>query len=180
MPLPSNPLVNPDDFNRVIIASSIISPGLASLSGGAERPYNWDVRYALGLQGAVIMYWGWKLSESIKFTFKFWTAEQINEFFTVFLPALKYDVTKKNPKPVSIYHPVLAANDIVSVVTKSIGPLVDAGSQLWTVTVEFLEYRLPKRQNVAKTPDTIETRKPTALDAQDREIAKLLAMAAQP
>lgn len=180
MPLPSNPLVNPDDFNRVIIASSIVSPGIAALSGGAERPYWWDVRYAMGLQGAVIMYWGWKLSESVKFTFKFWEAQQIAEFYSTFLPALKYDVTKKRPTPVSIYHPVLAANDIVSVVTKSIGPLVDAGQQLWTVTVEFLEYRLPKRQNLARTPDTVNTNKPTALDAQDKEIAKLLAMAALP
>jgi hypothetical protein len=180
VPLPSNPLVNPDDFNRVIIASSIISPGLASLSGGAERPYNWDIRYAPGLQGAVIMYWGWKLSESIKFTFKFWEAQQIADFYSTFLPALKYDVNKKRPTPVSIYHPVLAANDVVNVVTKSIGPLVDAGQQLWTCTVEFLEYRLPKRQNLAVTPDKVDTKKPTALDAQDREIAKLLVMAAQP
>lgn len=178
MPLPANPLENPSALD-VLVVTGVASPGIVSLQGG-ERPYNWDVRYALGLQGAVIMYWGWKLSENIKFTFKFWEAAQITEFYTSFLPLLQYDVTKRRPKPVTVYHPILQANDITSVVTKEIGPLVDLGNQLWSVTVTFLEYRLPKRQKAAVTPDSAQEKRPIVLDRQDHEILSLTAMAGLP
>lgn len=181
----ANPLVSPEQFDFLNVAGTI-SPGVCKLEG-SSRPYKWDVKDAPGSQGATETYRGWRPSEGIKFKFLMWTAAQIDEFFGTFVPLLQYDATKSNPKPINVLHPVLAANGITNIVTKEIGPLVDSGSQLWSVTVEFIEYRPAPKKNATSTPTGTNSNskpgtgnKPTAQDEQDKEIQRLLDKARQP
>jgi hypothetical protein len=149
------------------------------LTDGASRPYKWDLKDGAGIQGATITYRGLRPSEGIKFVFKFWTRDQIVEFYRDFLPLLTYDATKKAPKPISVLHPILAANDIFDLVTKEVGELTHEGQQLWSVAVEFIEYRPANKKNVTTTPKDSDTNKdetgdkPTVQDAQDIEIESL-------
>jgi hypothetical protein len=185
MPLIANPLRNPTAFDFIVVAG-VKSPGIFELNGG-ERPYKWDVKDTAGAQGATITYRGWNLSTGIKGKFKFWTADQIDEFVDNFLPLLKYDATKKNPSPIQISYPALLLNDIRNVVTDSIGPLVDLGAQLWSVEVTWIEYAPAAKKNATTTPTSTTgsspskaSQKPTALDEQDKQIQQLLIEAQKP
>lgn len=182
----ANPLTSPEQYDFLNVAG-VISPGVFVLDGGG-RPYKWDVKDAAGTQGATETYRGLRPSESIKGKFLFWQASQIDEFYNNFVGLLHYDATKKDPKPVDVLHPALAANGITSLITIDVGPLThEDGKQLWSVTVEFKEYRPAKKKNVTKTPvNTVPFGppsnlagggKPTAQDEQDREIERLLARA---
>lgn len=180
----ANPFDSPEQYDFLNVAG-VINPGLFILDGGT-RPYKWDVKDTAGAQGATITYRGLRPSDDIKGEFQFWTAAQITEFYGTFIALLQYDATKSNPKPVDVLHPVLAANGITSVVTKEIGPLKHVGKQLWSVTVEFMEYRPAKKKNATSTPTATKTDnktnggKPTAQDTQDKEITKLMALANAP
>jgi len=183
--LPIGDGADTDAYNFIIVAG-VRSPGVASWSG-ASRTYNWDVKQTSGSQGATETYRGWKVSEGIKFTLQMWEASQLTFFYSTFKPLLSYDATKKNPKPISIQHPILMANDIFNVVTINIGELVNAGKQLWTVELEFTEYRPPPKKNATSTPNGTQNTspdkagsKPTAQDAQDQELARLTAEFGKP
>jgi hypothetical protein len=174
----ANPLVSPEQFDFLNVAGTI-SPGVCKLEG-SSRPYKWDIKDAPGSQGASETYRGWRPSEGIKFKFRFWTAAQIDEFFGTFLPLLQYDATKSSPKPVNVLHPVLAANGITNLVTKEIGPLIDEGNQLWSVAVEFIEFRPAPKKNATSTPNgtNINTKpdtgsKPTAQEQQNETAERL-------
>lgn len=178
MVLLANPLSNPAAWNVVLVAG-VANPGVARIVDGGNRPYKWDVKDTAGAQGGTTTYRGFKNSEHLRVRYEFWTREQIDQFYAEYYPLLKYDALKTAPKPVAISHPALAANDITTVVTNDIGALLDLGGQLWSVTVEFIEYRPPKKQNVTTTPNGAATsssksNQPSVEDAQDRQIAKLL------
>ncbi len=188
MSLLANPLRNPELLDIAVI-SGRMAPGLFRLVDGGSRAYKWDVKDSAGAQGSTETYRGFKPSDGINGRFEFWTAEQIDEFYQVIIPLLKYDGTKKDPLPIALHHPVLYANDITQVVVEDIGPLKDLGAQLWSVTVKFLEYRPAKKANVTSTPaklgrefhpDPNANTTPTAADAQDRELEALLAEARKP
>jgi hypothetical protein len=179
----ANPLRLPEQYDFLNVAG-ILSPGVFVLSGGS-RPYKWDIKDAAGTQGATETYRGLRPSDDVKGKFLFWTADQIDEFFTKFVPLLHYDATKSSPKPIDVLHPVLAANGITTLVTTNVGPLTHEGQQLWSVTVEFTEFKPAKKKNATTTPNSTKTTtntagKPTAQDAQDKEIEKLLELAKKP
>lgn len=171
-----SPLENPAEYDRVVVAG-ITTGGIVEVTG-AERKFNWDVKKSAGSQGQTITYRGWDLAKP-KLKFKFWRSDQIDTFYQQVIPALYYDAEKTSPQPVDIYHPKLFANQILWIVTESIGDLVDDGAQLWTVTIDALEYRKATSKNATATPSTANTAqngagtKPTVLDDQDREIQKL-------
>ncbi len=178
----ANPLgagADPGAFDFCTV-SGVRSMGILKWSGSG-RKYKWDRKDGAGSQGATLTYRGWDISEGIKFQFLMWTREQIEFCYNTFIPLLEYDATKKNPKPINIQHPVLMANNIFSVVTYEIGELVSAGQQLWSVDITFSEYRPPAKKNATSTPNGSATpkplsggSKPTAQDAQDAEIQRLL------
>ncbi len=174
-----SPLENPADYDSITIAgiTFALANGIVEVTG-AERKYPWDNKRGPGSQGSTITYRGWDLAEP-KLKFKFWQKAQIDGFYSQIIPALAYDASKTDPKPYDVYHPKLFANDIFWLVTKSIGDLVDEGAQLWTVTVETLEYRQAKAQNATVTPSTSSSAgaggsntatKPSATEALQRAI----------
>lgn len=179
-----SPLGNPTDYNGATIAGIKFNDKQPAPMNfivevtGAERKFSWDVKRSAGSQGQTITYRGWDLAKP-KLKFKFWTDEQITAFWQQIVPVMYYDAEKQNPKPWDIYHPKTFASMIFWLVTEQIGDLVDEGGQLWTVTVECLEYRQAKAKNATSTPEQSNNNqggngtKPTALDAQDREIQQL-------
>lgn len=179
--LSANPLESPDAWDK-LVAAGVENPGLFVLAGGGNRVYSWEVKDPQGGQGGFVTYKGWALSDGIKGRFKFWTAQQIADFYSTYMPLLQYDATKQAPKPVDVYHPALLANGITSVVVKDISPLTDEGAQLWYVDVEMVEYGPPPKKNATTTPNgskgsDSKSTKPSAQDQQDLEIEQLLAEA---
>lgn len=187
--LTSNPLLTPGDYD-VISVAGVSSPGVVEVTG-AERPYKWDTKEAAGAQGATITYRGWDLAKP-KLKFRFWRADQISEFYQSFVPLLQYDASKTSPKPVDCYHPALVASNIKSVVVTNLGQLTHEGAQLYSVTVDLLEYRPAPKVNATSTPKSAapnNTNKSSgatgpqhspAEDALDKAIADARAQAARP
>lgn len=132
------------------------------------------------MQGALLIYRGWRLSDNIKFQFQFWQPEQIELYYRQFDPLLSYDARKLGPKPLLCFHPVLAYNNVNLIVIKEKGPLKDLGNGLWSVTHDVCEYRKPPRINVTTKPEDPNTRKPNIEDKQDARLSELLDMANKP
>lgn len=182
--LTANPLINPEAFDKITMAGEV-NPGLFRLQG-AERIYDWDVKDGPGSQGSVVTYRGWKPTDDLVFRFEAWTAAQIDALAS-YVDRFRYDATKVSPKPVDVYHPILAANEIYSVIIKSIGPLTLEDKQLYSITIKAAEYRPPAKKNATTTPKASAgatgdkaAAKPSVKDAQDVEIERLMALARQP
>jgi hypothetical protein len=177
-----SPLDDPSNYNKATIAgidtAAISSPAMVVVVSGCDRKYSWDTKKSAGSQGQTITYRGWDLAKP-KIKFVMWTIEQQRAFYNQIVPVLSYDADKQAPKPFDIYHPLLFACEIYWLVTESIGALVDEGNQLWTVTVETLEYKQAKAKNATTTPEQANQNqngsatKPTAADKQDVEIERL-------
>jgi hypothetical protein len=148
--LSASPLDSPGIYDKLVV-SGRVSPGVFQLQGG-ERSYNWDKKKAAGAQGATSTYLGWNPTDGIKGKFLVWTNPDIFELTDEFLPLFQYDASKQSPKPVQVYHPVLALNQITAVTIDSIGPLTPEGKGLWSVTVEMSEFRPAPKKNAVATP----------------------------
>lgn len=182
-----SPLQNPSEYDKITIAgitTATDSHGVVEVTG-ADRGYSWDQKKSAGSQGQTITYRGWALAKP-KIKFKFWKQEQIDAFYRDIVPPIYYDATKTAPKPWDVYHPKLLANEIIWLVTEKIGDLEQPGSQLWTVTIETLEYRQATSKNATTTPKTSNTNqnggqtKPTAGQLLQEAIAAERALAALP
>lgn len=175
-----SPLENPNEYNKITLAgftTNVSDHGVVVVTG-SERKYSWDQKKTAGSQGQTITYRGWGLAKP-KLQFKFWTVQQILNFWTQLVPLMYYDADKQAPKPYDVYHPKLLASEILWLVTEQIGELEDVGNQLWSVTVETLEYRQAKANNATTTPEQSNNNngaggtKPTVADAQDQELQRL-------
>lgn len=143
-----NPIDNPGAFDA-LIAGGVQSPGIFRLQGGtAARVYKIDVRDPNGVQGAIITYRGWRPTDGIKGTFFFWERDQIDKFYREFLPIWMLDAKKYRLVPVTVSHPSLEANGITALVCKQIGDLTSSDGNLWSVSLEWVEYRVGKRIDV--------------------------------
>jgi len=175
-----SPLGDPSNYDIITIAgitTTTEANGKVEVTG-AERKFKWDVKASSGSQGQTITYRGWDLAKP-KIKFSFWTDEQIRAFYESIQAPIYYDAEKEAPKPWDVYHPKLFASQIYWLVTDSIGDLIDEGGQLWTITVETLEYRQAKAKNATSTPQTSNSNqngkatKPTVEDEQDKQIRAL-------
>ena len=180
-----NPIQNAEDWDKVQIGL-YESPGVCVVSG-AERKYGWDVKKGKGTQGATLTF---NESPPVEFSIKFmlWEIDHFVQWST-FRTLFKYDPTKKATTAIDIYHPSLADIDVKSVVCKKIGAIEHEGKQLYSVTVDLIEYHPPPKKSAVSTPDTskpnantpgIGTQPDPIADAQQAEIAKLLAEAKKP
>jgi hypothetical protein len=181
----SNPLDSPQAWDVVVI-SGVTCPGIVEM-GEWKRQHDFDVKKGKGTVGGTVTFVQKPPAEgTIKFLL--WTAEQFAAWDT-FLPLLKYDPTKKTVSAVDIYHPALDAIDVSSVVTTKIGNVVHEGKQLYSISVDFLEYFPPPNASAVSTPTQANgsppafTRNGNAANAQsgyEAEIAALLNKAQQP
>lgn len=180
-----NPIDNPQAWDTVTIGQ-VQSPGVCKVTG-FKRQNEWDIKKGKGTLGATTTYVG-KPPAKGSITFQLWTAFHFAEW-DEFRPLLKYDPTKKAVQAVDIYHPSLADIDLNSVIVENIGAIEHEGQQLYTITVDFIEYfPAPKKSAVGTPTSSSTTQKGTTpgsppdpiADAQQKEIAALLKKASEP
>ena len=181
-----NPIANPEAWDKVEIGLTE-SPGVCVISG-AERKYGWDIKRGKGTLGGTLTF---NEAPPVEFSIKFllWEEEHFEDWAT-FRTLFKYDPTKKETTAVDIYHPSLADIDVKSVVCKKIGGIEHEGKQLYSITVDLIEYHPPPKKSAVSTPDTSKpnanqsgtngTQPDPIADAQQAEIKKLLAEANKP
>lgn len=181
-----NPIDNPQVYD-VIKLGTMTSPGLCVVSG-FKRQQTWDKKLGKGTKGGTSTLTGLPpVSGTIKFYL--WEARHWDEW-ELFRPLFKHDPTKKKVQAVDIYYPTLARIDITSVVCEDIGAEEPEGLGKWSITATLLEYSPPAKKPVVGTPTGSGAggggKKPPGApldpiaDAQQKEIARLLAEAQQP
>jgi hypothetical protein len=152
-----NPIDNPQAWDFVTIAS-IDSPGVCEV-GECKRKHDYDVKKGKGTSGATTTFTG-KPPATFSIKFKLWTPAHFTAW-DAFRPLLKYDPTKKAAQAFDIYHPALADVDVKSVITESIGSIVHEGGQLYSLTVEFMEYFPASKTSAVSTPSGSQSNGPT-------------------
>jgi len=183
----ASPLAQPQLWDRVFVAG-VPSPGKATISR-AGQPFKWDEKDGPGTQGANLTYRGQRNSHfQIKLSFR---EEDHFAEWDDWQTLLAYDSTKKTVKAVDVYHPSLADRGIKSMVVENIGGIEKVAPTRWEVVIDCIKFSPPKKsptttpgsstangthatESAAGTPAT------DAQDAQQQEIAKLLAIAQQP
>ncbi len=148
-----DPITNPQAWDVIIIAGQT-SPGFCEV-GEFKRAHEWDVKKGKGVFGATTTFVG---RPPAKGTIKFylWRPSDFVAWDT-FRKLLKYDPTKTTVSAVDIFHPSLADIDVKSVVTESIGNIVHEGQQMYSISVELLEYFPPPKISAVATPSTSKT-----------------------
>lgn len=172
-----NPVDFPELYEGMYLAG-VLSPGKLTLSGH-DRVVDWDIKKGSGQSGATMTKRG---EDPIEFTATFYLVQDVSqgiddfEAWPAFLDLINSTVNGKTPKALEVYHPDLIANDIKSIVKKSVGGVVHDGKGGQTITVKFIEYRPPKKAGGSPSGSGTKPKKANAPDpnqaAQD-EIARL-------
>jgi hypothetical protein len=189
-----SPIQNPGAWD-VIVIGGVASPGVCYLSG-FKRLHEFDKKKGKGTQGATLTFTQKPPVEgTVKFLLGYQTTTGTVDHFDAwgsFVKLLKYDPTRKSVQAIDIYHPALAFIDVVSCVCTEIeAPQIegDPGQQLYTITIKLCEYNPPKKKSAVGTPTTAISNSASGVagaaadpvqDAQQKEIAALLAQAAAP
>lgn len=192
MTLITNPIDDPEAYDHFFIGNSQ-SPGLCEFDG-ACLAYLWDKKRGKGAKGATTTFTGVDIADAIKVQLRFWLGAQFDAW-DAFRQILKYDPTRKTVTALDIQYPALQRLDINSVQCTYIGQekRIDK-SGLWAVEIRFIQYAPPPPVASVATPTTSQTTStdaeraaaqagnatPSAADAQQQEIAKLLAKAQAP
>ncbi len=184
-----DPILNPQAYDFAKI-DGVENPGIVAPGGvtGFKRETEWEVKKGKGTKGGTATLTQLPPAKgSIKFLL--WEKAHFTQWVT-FRKRFKYDPTKKTVNAIDIYYPSLAKNDIHSVVTESLGLETPEGNGLWSITVDFLEYLPAPKKTATGTPSGSSSKSGAAgasgqssdpiADAQQKEIAKLLAQAQAP
>ncbi len=130
---PKSPALN------FVTVNGFPSPGKATITGAAI-PWNYDVHPGYGLSGATTIFRGRGIAE-FTLTIELWAPEH-------FLAWPLFVKLLEPPKPglklvFEMQHPILAAQDIKSVVVKSLGALERQSNGIWKCTIQLMEWRPP-------------------------------------
>src|SRR5262249_22088049 len=115
-----------------------------------KREHEWDIKKGKGTLGGTVTFVGRPPAKG-SIIFYLWTPAHFTAW-DKFRAILKFDPTKKTVQAVDIFHPSLADIEVKSVVTESIGNIVHEGQQLYSITVDFLEYFPPPKTPAIGTP----------------------------
>jgi hypothetical protein len=181
-----DPIANPVIWDFVLVGAAR-TPGIAVVHE-FKRRHEFDVKKSKGVYGATITFVG-RPPATGRVELKLWQSQHFADLQS-FIPNLKYDPTKSTVQAVDVYHPSLDLIEIRSVVCESIGNIIHAGQKLYTVELELLEYFPPPAISAVSTPTRSiadgevlgrDGTPPDPIgDANDKEIAQLLAAAQQP
>lgn len=153
------------------------SPGLAVITG-ASIPRKWDIQQGYGFSGAVVIYTG---DDVAKFTVRItlWLEEHYEEWLTFSNSVLAKPPKGQRPKALGIKHPLLnlAPLFISEVVVEDVTQLEQTEDDKWIAEIRLIQYRkpMPMLGKPNTSIDPAAPPKPTAEDAADREILKMLA-----
>ncbi len=180
-----NPIDNPQAWD-VINVGGKDNPGYCEV-GEFKRENEWDIKKGKGTKGATMTFVGLPPAKG-QIVFYLWLAQHFRDW-EAFRKLFKYDPTKKTTSAIDIYHPSLADIDISSVVTEYITNIVHVGKQMYTVTVDLVEYSPPPKASAVSTPGGSKSTGGASIpgtptdpvaDAQQKEIAALLKTASEP
>ena len=177
----ANPLLVPEAFDTIVIGGEYM-PGLAKV-GKPKRSFKWDKKEGPGTQGDSLTYRGSRLVDFV-IDLTFWESEQIDEWDAK-QPGLEPD--PRSVRALDVVHPVLERLKVRAIVVAEIGGLEDRGAGEWGVQIGINEYKAPPKVNASGSPNGSKSSSgkggnaaPTALSAQEQEIARLLAEAKKP
>lgn len=140
----------------VVSVGTVLSPGYCVVTGW-KRSYEWDVKKGKGTIGGTSTFVQTPPAEG-EITIYLWddgTLGTGHDHFlewALFQPLLQFDPTKKTVTAITIYHPVLLALGITSVVCDEIGQIeTDKATLMSTVTCKFHEYFPPATKSAVGT-----------------------------
>ena len=128
-------------------------PGIVATDGvrGFERKTTWDLKIGKGTGGAINTLATAPPAEG-SITSWLWTSDHFDAW-DMFSSLLEYHSDKQpNTQASNINYPALAYNDITQVVVHSVGIPRHLGKQLYSVTVEFIEWIPPPKTTIVSTP----------------------------
>ncbi len=172
-----NPLFFPEEWNviRVIGNPGTVSPGICVLSGW-DRKHGVDVKKGKGSKGATITFTDFPPVEG-EIEFFLWDNGSLgtghNHFYewSLFLPLLKIDPTKKSPQAINIFHPALDDLGISSVLCVEIGPLMRGAGLMYSSKCKFLEYTPQPKGSAVGTAKGTKKLTPTQAAANSAQAA---------
>lgn len=173
MPAEGGPFSLPELYDSIVLGG-VRSPGVVKITGH-DRKIGWDIKKAPGQSGASTT----RTSEDpIEFTCTFYLVSDpgqgIDDFARwdpEFATLIYSTILGASPKALDIYHPDLAANDIVSVVLASMGGAVHDGKGGVSYAVKFLEYRPAKSKG--GSPSGSKTKTKIGQDPNAEALAEL-------
>jgi hypothetical protein len=128
-------------------------PGVIDMDGirGLDRVTEWDRKKGKGMRGAVLTLTQQPLAIG-EITSLFWLAEHFQQWAD-FYDLLTYYANKNAlTNAARIEHPALQQNGIKNVVVGKIGTIRHRGKNLYSVTVEYIEWAPPPANSVVSTP----------------------------
>ena len=143
-----------DIAETTIVLGTMRSPGTCTISGH-DRKENWDVQKAKGTTGASSQLNG-KDVGTFKVTFYLVddgsadTGQGQFELWDRFEKLIRSMTDAATPIALPIYHPDLARQGFTEVSNAGIGGVTRDKLQGRTVTVDFIEYKPPKKKPAAK------------------------------
>ncbi len=139
----------------------------------APKKFGWQIQQGYGLSGAFVFPKGDELVVP-KFKGEFWNSNDYLLFQAVQKSLLIKGVVALGAisSALGIYHPELARLGVTSVVVGTIGPLIQGKGGLWSIEIEFLQYRppLPAPPKPKQVIPTNTAPLPTAQNNRQREI----------
>lgn len=177
-----NPLITSFPAVNSFTLASFPLPGKWTLLS-ADKVYGWQIQKGFGLSGATIFPHGDEIIEP-KFRGEFWAAADVAVFKEIRKQILSEAVVSLpgglSAAAMGIDHPELKALGVTAVAIHKITPLIQEEGGLWTIYIDFLQWRRPIPAPPKPTfavPD-VSPPMPTAQDAQDIETQALQAQAA--
>ncbi len=142
----------------------------------APKKFGWQIQQGYGLSGAFVFPKGDELITP-KFKGEFWDHRDWAVFKETRKRLLQKGVVSLGiiASAMGIDHPELKALGVTSVVTGMIGPATQSKTGLWTIEIEFLQYRppLPAPPKPKQVIPTNTPALPTAKNNQEKELQAL-------
>lgn len=133
--------------------NGVTCPGVIAIDGihGFERETGWDKKKGKGTGGAVLTETTWPPAEG-SITSWFWAKGQIPAWYKFAQLLESHSDKVANSKAATIEHPALTTNNIFNVVVHKVGPVRHLGKQLYSVTVDYIEWVPPPKTSIVSTP----------------------------
>lgn len=173
----ASPAQFPGLYDAAVIGGIPIGPVgvIAEVVGGGD-PRKIDEKTGYGQDGSAPVYVGRTLS---KFTLKltFWTAEALDYYHEVLLPAISPPPTAKNTNALDFFHAYVSnpPHNITSVLVEDIGQLIQTDPGVWVAEIKLMRFVKPKPAVGKPGASKSTPKKKTAKDDADLEIEALTA-----
>lgn len=153
-----NPFTNARPWGTITIGGLLI-PGVVQSIDGAIRPDIWAVQMGISVSGAVTVWRGTQLAETIKIVTALHNQAAFDAWYDV-RDKLRPKIGKK-PPALTIENPAINFSGITRVACRHVGPpMWQKQGGYWTGEIALIEFRPPKPIPAG----TVEPPKPTAED----------------